>query len=86
MANPTHRHPLLEALKVARASKNGVPMQIQSLVQEIVDSEDPASRTQKANEISRWLYAEQQKPGVDQFTKMSYNALLNALSGYIPSD
>lgn len=74
---------LLEALKIAKASKNGLPMQIQDAVSEIAKSSDPQVRGKRANEVSRWLYAESNQPGVDQFTVMGYNALRNALAPFI---
>ncbi|GAC1390949.1 MAG: hypothetical protein NVSMB31_08120 [Vulcanimicrobiaceae bacterium] len=78
--------PLLEALKIAKASKNGVPMQIQNAVKEIETSTDENERRRWANEVSRWLYAESSKPGVDKFTVMGYSALQNALAPYLAHD
>ncbi|MDP9018145.1 MAG: hypothetical protein M3N19_07480 [Candidatus Eremiobacteraeota bacterium] len=78
--------PLLEALKIAKASKSGVPMQIQNAVHEIENSKDENERRRWANEVSRWLYAETSKAGVDKFTVMGYSALQNALAPYLSHD
>lgn len=78
--------PLLEALKIAKGTKAGVPIQIQKMVKQISDSEDAAERKSWAKDVSRWLYTEINKPGVDQFTVLGYSALQNALAPYIPQD
>ena len=84
---PDHtKHPLLEALKIAKASPNGLPMQIQNTVKEIAESSSEIERSRKASEVSRWLYAECANPGIDQFTVMGYTALRNALAAYIPEN
>lgn len=78
-----HAKALMEALKIAKASKNGLPMQIQDAVSEIANSKDPQVQGKRANDVTRWLYAESNQPGVDQFTVMGYNALRNALEPFI---
>ena len=77
---------LLEALKIAKAVKNGLPMQIQNIVREVSVSTDPLERQRWAREASRWLYSESNKPGIDQFSVLGYSALRNALAPFLPPD
>lgn len=83
---PDEKKALLEALKIAKAGKHGLPMQIQDSVTAIAKSTDAADQRKRANEVSRWLYAESNQPGIDQFTVMGYNALRNALAPFIPQE
>lgn len=77
---------LLEALKIARAVKNGVPIQIQNMVREVAAATDPREGQRWAGEVSRWLFEESNKPGIDQFSVLGYNALRNALAPFLPGD
>lgn len=75
---------LLEALKIAKANKAGLPIQIQTAVAEIAASEDPEFQRTRAQEVSRWLFVQSNEPGVDRFTQLGYNALRGALAPFIP--
>ena len=61
-------------------------MQIQNMVKEVTVATDAAERKRWANEVSRWLFSESNKPGIDQFSVMGYNALRNALAPFIPPE
>lgn len=77
---------LLDALKVAKASKHGVPMHVQNTIEQIAGAPQSDERRAKANEIARWLYQESQAVGVDPFTQIGYNALRSALEPYMEAD
>ncbi|MBC5815315.1 MAG: hypothetical protein GIW97_02135 [Candidatus Eremiobacteraeota bacterium] len=77
---------LVEALKIAKNCKNGVPIQIQNMVKEVTVTADPIERKRWANEVARWLFSESNKPGIDQFSVLGYSALQNALAPFIPED
>ena len=76
--------PLLEAVKIAKGTKAGLPMQIQTMLKAISESKDADERVRWAKDVSRWLYTEINKPGADQFTVLGYSALQNALASYLP--
>ncbi len=76
----TENKALLEALKIAKACKNGVPIQI---VKEVAATADPLERKRWANEVSRWLFSESKKPGIDRFSVLGYSALQNALAPFL---
>ncbi|GAC1651897.1 MAG: hypothetical protein NVS9B12_00730 [Vulcanimicrobiaceae bacterium] len=76
--------PLLEAMKIAKGTKPGLPIQIQNMVKEIAESSDTEVQKGWAKDVARWLYAECNKEGADEFTILGYTALRNALAPYMP--
>lgn len=78
--------PLLEAMKIAKGTKAGLPMHIQNMIHQIATTQDAQERARWAQDVSRWLYAESAKPDLDHFAALGYSTLSNALATYLADE